>query len=106
MNTLALRAYKTSLSLSSRQEQILEGMLLGDAHLERQRGALSARLKIEHSVSQAEYVAWKYAEWRDWGRTPPKERVKSNRLGTTSVNVGFTTLSHDELEAVRTRFYR
>ena len=105
MNTLALRRYKASLSLSQRRRQILEGMLLGDAHLERQRGALSARLKIEHSVAQSAYVDWKYSEWRDWVRTPPKERQQGNRLGTTSVNVGFTTLSHDELEKVRVRFY-
>ena len=105
MNTLTLREYKASLRLTSRQEQILEGMLLGDAHLERQRRATSARLKIEHSMAQATYVAWKYLEWRDWVRTPPREKLKKNRLGTTSVNVGFSTLSHRELEAVRQRFY-
>ena len=105
MNTLALRERKASLRLTARQEKILEGMLLGDGHLERQRGALSARLKIEHSAAQATYVAWKYIEWRDWVRTPPKEKLKKNRLGTTSVNVGFSTLSHRELEAVRQRFY-
>lgn len=106
MNTLALRAYKASLTMTHRQTQLLEGMLLGDGHLERQRGALSARLKIEHSVVQAEYVDWKYTEWRDWVLTPPKERVRHNRLGTESVNRGFSTLSHDELERFRVRFYR
>ena len=38
MNTLSLRAYKASLTMSERQKQLLIGMLLGDAHLERQRG--------------------------------------------------------------------
>lgn len=106
MNTLELRQYKASLTMTDRQKQILTGMLLGDAHLERQRGALSARLKIEHSISQAAYVAWKYTEWRDWVRTPPREREKRNRLGTVSTNTGFTTLSHVELESYRMRFYR
>jgi len=105
MNTLALREYKTSLRMTERQRQLLEGMLLGDAHLERQRGALSARLKIEHSVAQSAYVDWKYAEWRDWVRTPPRERARRNRLGTESVNRGFNTLSHDEFERFRLRFY-
>jgi hypothetical protein len=59
MNTLALRNYKASLTMTDRQEQILTGMLLGDAHLERQRGAVSARIKIEHSLSQSAYVDWK-----------------------------------------------
>ena len=46
MNTLALRHYKASLRMTERQRQILNGMLLGDGHLERQGGAQSARLKI------------------------------------------------------------
>ena len=105
MNTLALRNYKASLRMTERQRQILNGMLLGDGHLERQGDAQSARLKIEHSVAQSSYVAWKFAEWRDWVRTPPRERVRRNRLGTTSMNVGFSTLSHIEFEEVRQRFY-
>lgn len=106
MNTLALREQKASLKMTVRQKQILIGMLLGDAHLERQQGALTARLKIEHSLAQAAYVDWKYQEWRDWVRTPPKARVRRNRLGTSSTNIGFTTLSHVELEEYRCLFYR
>jgi len=34
MNTLALRNYKASLQMTERQRQILDGMLLGDGHLE------------------------------------------------------------------------
>jgi hypothetical protein len=106
MNTLALRTQKASLTMTDRQKQILMGMLLGDAHLERQKGAVLARLKIEHSLAQSAYVEWKYREWRDWVRTPPKARVRSNRLGTVSTNIGFTTLSHVELERFRLLFYR
>ncbi len=106
MNTLALRKQKASLVMTDRQKQILVGMLLGDAHLERQAGALTARLKIEHSMAQKAYVNWKYVEWRDWVRTPPKARVRHNRLGTSSTNVGFTTLSHVEFERFRLAFYR
>jgi hypothetical protein len=105
MNTLALRNYKASLTMTDRQKQILTGMLLGDAHLERQRGAVSARIKIEHSMAQSAYVDWKFNEWREWVRTPPKVRRKRNRLGTVSLNIGFTTLSHLALEEFRTRFY-
>ena len=106
MNTNALRSYKAGLHLTTRQQQLLDGLLLGDGHLERQQGALFARLRIEHSAKQAAYVAWKYREWRAWVRTPPACRLKSNRLGTTSVNLAFTTLSHPELEAFRERFYQ
>jgi hypothetical protein len=106
VNTLALRSYKASLTMTERQEQLLTGMLLGDAHLERQSGALSARLKVEHSVAQSAYVNWKFAEWREWVRTPPRERGRRNRLGTVSTNIGFTTLSHVEFEEFRQWFYR
>jgi hypothetical protein len=105
MNTQALLNYKASLTMTDRQRQLLDGMLLGDAHLERQRGARFARLKIEHSVAQSAYVEWKFAEWREWVRTPPRERLRRNRLGTTSTNIGFATLSHVELEEFRLRFY-
>jgi hypothetical protein len=106
MNTLELRRQKALLAMTERQRQILVGMLLGDAHLERQRGARTARLKIEHSLRQSAYVDWKYGEWRDWVRTPPRARARRNRLGTVSTNIGFTTLSHVELEEFRLRFYR
>jgi hypothetical protein len=105
MNTVALRHYKASLEMSERQKQILIGLLLGDGHLERQSGAVLARLKIEHSVAQSAYVDWKFQEWRDWVRTPPRTRTRRNRIGTTSLNVGFSTLSHVELEWFRLRFY-
>lgn len=106
MNTLELRRYKASLTMSERQKQILDGMLLGDAHLERQSGALAARLKVEHSAKQAAYVAWKYHEWRDWVLTPPRERRRGNRLGTVSTNVSFATVSHAEFERYRERYYK
>jgi len=106
MNTLALREYKACLRMTQRQQQILDGLLLGDGHLERQRGARSARLKVEHCIAQAAYVDWKYAEWEPWVLAPPRLRIKSNRLDTQSTNIGFTTLSHEEFEAARERFYR
>jgi len=92
--------------MTERQKQILTGMLLGDAHLERQHGALTARLKIEHCLAQSTYVIWKYREWRDWVRTAPRARVRRNRIGTTSTNIGFNTLSHVEFEEFRQWFYR
>ena len=106
MNTLALREYKARLQMTRRQRQILDGMMLGDGHLERQHGALFARLKVEHCVAQAAYVAWKYSEWQTWVNVPPRIRTKRNRLGTHSANVGFTTLSHEQFEMARQRFYR
>src|SRR2546421_7696952 len=104
MNTRAIARLKEELVLTSRQREILVGLLLGDGHLERNAKGW-ARLKIEHSIRQSEYVAWKYSEWTDWVLTPPAFRLKGNRLGTQSMNVGFATVSHPELGEFRKRFY-
>lgn len=101
-----LRSYRDGLILTARQRELLEGMLLGDAHLERQGGQAVARLKVEHAQSQSVYVEWKYRELRDWVLSPPRSRLRTSRPGSESTNVGFSTLSHRELEGVRQRFYR
>jgi hypothetical protein len=105
MNSKAIEEYKARLHLTSRQRELLIGMILGDAHLEKPSMRPVARLKIEHATRQMEYVQWKYSEWREWILTPPRIRNKKNRLGTTSNNVGFTTVSHSELETYRSWFY-
>lgn len=105
MNSKAIAEYKARLHLTPRQCELLVGMLLGDAHLERQSAQSVARLKVEHAVSQMEYVRWKYSEWQEWILTPPQVKKKWNRLGTVSSNVWFTTVSHPELEAYRAWFY-
>ena len=97
MNTRAIARLKQELFLTSRQREILVGLLLGDGHLEKQNAQGWARLKVEHSVRQIEYVTWKYSEWSSWVLTPPASRLKGNRLGTQSINVGFATVSHSEL---------
>jgi len=105
MNSKAIREYKAQLHLTLRQRELLIGMLLGDAHLECQSAQSVARLKVEHSVNQMEYVQWKYSEWQEWVLTPPQVKRKWNRLGTVSNNVWFTTVSHAELETYRAWFY-
>jgi len=105
MNTRAIARLKQELFLTSRQREILVGLLLGDGHLEKQNAQGWARLKVEHSVRQIEYVTWKYSEWSSWVLTPPASRLKGNRLGTQSINVGFATVSHPELGEFRNRFY-
>jgi recombination protein RecA len=105
MNTKAIARLKQELFLTSRQREILVGLLLGDGHLEKQNALGWARLKVEHSVRQIEYVTWKYSEWSGWVLTPPASRLKGNRLGTQSMNVGFATVAHPELGEFRNRFY-
>lgn len=105
MNTRAIARLKEGLWLTARQRDILVGMLLGDGHLERQNSRGAARLTVEHAVRQSEYVMWKYSEWQDWVLTPPRTRAKTNNLGTTSFNIGFSTVSHSVLGQFRSLFY-
>lgn len=104
MRLRSIEQYKQGLFLSKRQQQILAGSLLGDAHLESYYRPEIARLKIEHSYSQKEYVDWLYDEFKNWTRTPPKQRLKKG-FGKIYRSYSFTTLSHAELANFRNLFY-
>lgn len=55
---LILRARKRlTLTLSSRQRDILVGCILGDGYI-----SSLGKIRIEHSTKQQEYVAWKHEE--------------------------------------------
>lgn len=49
------------MELTSRQKEILNGMILGDAYLQK-TGRNNARLRLEHSYKQKAYMDWKYSE--------------------------------------------
>lgn len=50
-----------SMKLSSRQKEIVYGLILGDAYLQK-TGKQNARLRLEHSVKQRAYMDWLYHE--------------------------------------------
>ncbi len=104
MNTTGLREYKTGLTLSPTQREVLVGTLLGDGHLD-MRGR-EAGLKIEHGAAQAEYVWWKYSVFHDWVRTPPQLKVVfDKRTLRVYRKWWFNTLSHREFTLYRQVFY-
>lgn len=51
------------MELSTHQQNVLIGTLLGDGHLE--RDGRYVRLKIDHAWSQAAYVWWKFEIFRE-----------------------------------------
>lgn len=104
MRSRVIEKYKGTLSLSQRQREILIGLILGDAHLEKLYTPTNARLKIEHSYKQKNYVDWLYQEFQDWTRTKPRLReVKA--FGNTYQNYGFCTYGHKLLGDFQKRFY-
>lgn len=105
MRSKEIEKYKSRLSLSKRQKEILIGSLLGDAHLEKLYTPELGRLKIEHSYKQKDYVDWFYKEFRVWVRSKPKSKRKKvwNKIYW---NYGFLTYGHGLLGKFQEKFYR
>jgi len=105
MHAKKIELYKTRLTLTREQKEILVGLLLGDGHLETQNSGRTFRLKIEHSVKQRPYVDWLYERFRSWVLTPPQKKLKIVR-GRMHEEWWFTTLSHGALRYYGHLFYQ
>ena len=57
---------------TQRQEEIFQGMMLGDGYLEN-RGTANTRLQIRHAISQRSYVDWLYQEFENFVAKPPRQ---------------------------------
>jgi len=57
--------------MTRQQEQIVIGCILGDAYLQK-TGKRNARLRLEHSVKQKEYIFWKQNELKNFMQDRPK----------------------------------
>lgn len=108
MNNKTIEEEKKRLKLNDRQREILVGTLLGDGHLETKNNGKTYRLKIEHTVHQKEYVEWLFQQFREWIRTPPKERTRLITLHGRQKEykqIGFSTLSSGILRFYAQQFY-
>lgn len=63
--------------MTKRQKQIVIGTILGDAYLQK-TGKKNARLRLEHSIKQKEYIFWKYKELVKYMQNKPKKLVRYN----------------------------
>ena len=104
MRSKVIEEYKSGLSLSKRQKEILIGLILGDGHLEKLYTPILGRLKVEHSYKQKDYVDWLYKEFRNWVRSKPKIR-SLKAWGKLRKNYRFSTYGHKILGEFRERFY-
>lgn len=91
--------------LTTKQKEILVGIILGDGHLETQNNGRTYRLKVEHSIKQHEYVDWLYENFKEFVTMPPKERVRLS-LGKELKSYGFNTLSIGEFRFYGQLFYQ
>ena len=98
-----LNEYKNSLKLTKEQHEVLVGGLLGDLSLNK-IGNYS-RLVVEQK--NKEYLFHLYEIFKDFVRTPPKERLQK-RLITSEVKSTwyFSTISHPDFEEYYKLFYK
>jgi hypothetical protein len=63
--------------LLKKQREILVGLVLGDAYLQK-TGQRNARLRLEHSAKQKEYIFWKWQELQNLMQDRPKRLERFN----------------------------
>lgn len=61
-------------SLTQLQKSFIIGTLLGDGYIRRVKGRKDAFLEVNHSITQKEYVEWKYEILKNLTRSGPKSR--------------------------------
>jgi len=94
--------------LTTRQEQIIRGTVLGDGHihfLESRKGGHTgkARLKINHSTKrQKEYTNWLFEELKNLCTSSPI--IKENK-GYGKELISFSTVSSEEIYEIGSEIY-
>jgi len=93
-----------SKNLSIKQQNILIGLLLGDGHLEKQKGSINYRLKIHQNDRHKEYVFHLYEIFQDITKTPPRSKVVS-AFNKTYESWYFNTIVHPHFMEYGNNFY-
>ena len=105
MRTKVIEEYKTGLRLNSEQREVLMGLMLGDGNLETANNGRTYRLKIEHSMSQKDYLEHLYDLFKEWVLTPPRVREFTVR-DKMYRHLAFSTLSHASFRFYAHQFYK
>jgi len=105
MRQKLLEEYKKTLRLSDLQKEVLVGLILGDSHIELSPNGKSARLKVEYSIKNADYVEWLYQIFKNLVKMIPRKRT-INSFGGNFERFGFTTLSLTDFLSFRELFYQ
>ena len=103
-----LKLYKESLKLSSVQQNLVVGSMLGDGNLRFVNRNKEVSFIVDHSCAQQDYVWWKYAIMKEWVLTEPKivERIYHKDRQRKLTSIRFSTISHSELTFWYRQFYK
>lgn len=102
------RILKKDPILTEYQRQVLIGHLLGDGCLEIRGNAGRARLMVEQSFKQREFVEWLFEIFKEFTKTFPKEKdyLSSNSKGYFKKHsIYFSTLSFKQFYEIHKMFY-
>ena len=89
-------------SLTQEQKSIIIGSLLGDEYLRIVPRRRNAFIEINHSISEKDYVNWKYQKLKNLVKSPPKARKgKGKRIAYR-----FFTKQHPEITKLYQEFYQ
>jgi len=90
--------------LSSREKDILLGMILGDAHIRHLKK--EARIEVGHSTDQKDYLFWKYKNLKRWVISKPHlVKTHDTRFNKTYAQWRFRTKSDEAFSSLRALFY-
>lgn len=97
-NSLEIRNFRRSVTLSERQKQILIGSLLGDGCLILNSWGKHYRFQVEQNEAHKNYVYWLYEEFKDFILSKPMYHpsVRSWK---------FRTVSHPDFTGIASHFY-
>lgn len=88
------------------QRLIILGTLLGDGYLQK-TGKKNARLKIDHSIKQKEYIFWKYEKLKNLAQDKPKLIKRYNPIFKKEYHYyRFQTYSMNILGKYKRWFYK
>ena len=91
--------------MNKQQKAVLTGMIMGDAFLQK-TGAQNARIRLEHSAKQKNYLFWKAAFFPEFfqGKPTMLERF-NNTYGKTYEYVRWQSNSSPEIGKFQKIFY-
>ena len=91
-------------NLTKRQREILIGLMLGDGCLE--RNGRNVRLRVEHGLTQKNYLEWKYKEFQNLATDKPRTVCSYHTKAKKNYRRWhFSTFSIPELNNYWHKFY-
>lgn len=91
--------------MNKTQKAVLIGMVLGDAYLQK-TGAKNARIRLEHSEKQKEYLLWKARMFPEYFQGKPKVYTRFNSVfGKSYRYIRWQSNASCEIGNMRRLFY-